>query len=353
MPKLNICSQVIRRLWLMTVPAAVFAHHSLLGYEKSEFVAVEGEVTSIFWRNPHIRLTIRTAAEAGQEELWTIEGGPVNRMERLGISPERVHVGDRIKISGHLSSRVENTVQAVHITLASGQELVLDPESASVFGLADEVGRTASSAADDEAVEAAIRQAHGIFRVWSNRGRHWIQDSREWGVRVHPLTDTARIAQEAWDQPTDDIALRCIPAGMPEAIMMPFPIEFIEQDGDILLHIEEWDNVRTIHMGDEVDVDDLAPSSLGTSVGYWEENTLVVRTNNIDYPFFDDRGTPQSEAVEIFERFTLSEDESRLDWVATVFDPETFTEPVTMPELHWDWVPGEELKAYNCTVADN
>ncbi len=57
--------------------------------------------------------------------------------------------------------------------------------------------------------------------------------------------------------------------------------------------------------------------------------------------------------MEIFERFTLSEDETRLDWVATVVDPETFTEPVAMPELHWDWVPGEELKAYNCTVADN
>ncbi len=134
---------------------------------------------------------------------------------------------------------------------------------------------------------------------------------------------------------------------------MPFPIEFMEQDGDILLHIEEWDNVRTIYMGDGINVDDLEPSSLGTSVGYWEENTLVVRTNNIDYPFFDDRGTPQSKAVEIFERFTLSEDETRLDWVSTVVDPETFTEPVAMPEMHWEWVPGAELKAYKCTVADN
>jgi hypothetical protein len=106
-------------------------------------------------------------------------------------------------------------------------------------------------------------------------------------------------------------------------------------------------------MGDDNSVENLPPSSLGTSVGHWEDNTLVIRTDNINYPFFDDRGTPQSEAVEIVEHFTLSEDESQLDWVATVVDRGTFTEPVAMPAMHWDWIPGEEVKEYNCTVADN
>ena len=59
-------------------------------------------------------------------------------------------------------------------------------------------------------------------------------------------------------------------------------------------------------------------TSLGYSVGRWEGRTLIVRTEDINYPYLDDLGTPQSEAVEIVERFTLSEDETRLDWVATV-----------------------------------
>ena len=302
MPTLRIFRQVAT-LWFATAPVAVLAHHSLLGYEKSELIEVDGEVTSIFWRNPHIRLTVSTMVEVGQEVLWTVEGGPINTMERRGISRERIHVGDKIIISGHASTRVENTVQPVLVTLASGETLVLNQESAAAFGLLDETEQTASVTADNEVVTAAIRRAHGIFRVWSNRGRHWIQDSREWGVRVHPLRESARLAQEAWNQPTDDVALQCIKAGMPEAMMMPFPIEFLEQDEDMLLYIEEWDNVRTIHMGDDSDLGDLAPSSLGTSVGHWEGNTLVVKTSNINYPFFDDRGTPQSEAVEIVERF--------------------------------------------------
>ena len=105
--------------------------------------------------------------------------------------------------------------------------------------------------------------------------------------------------------------------------------------------------------GDAADPESQPPSHLGYSVGRWDGNTLIVETSRIDYPFFDDRGTPMSEAVEIVERFTLSEDEASLDWTAVVTDPLTFTEPVAMPEMHWEWIPGQELKDYNCTVADN
>ena len=41
-----------------------------------------------------------------------------------------------------------------------------------------------------------------------------------------------------------------------------------------------------------------------------------------------------------------------LPWTATVTDPETFTEPIIMPEFHWDWIPGREIKPYNCVVAE-
>ena len=49
---------------------------------------------------------------------------------------------------------------------------------------------------------------------------------------------------------------------------------------------------------------------------------------------------------------TLSENGTKLDWTATVTDPETFTEPIIMPEFHWDWIPGQEIKPYNCVVAE-
>jgi hypothetical protein len=91
-------------LVVVAMPVAAVAHHSLLGYDTNELVELQGEVTDIFWRNPHIRLTISTTADTGQEEIWTVEGSPVNTMERLGISRETMHVGDNITIVGHPST---------------------------------------------------------------------------------------------------------------------------------------------------------------------------------------------------------------------------------------------------------
>ena len=51
--------------------------------------------------------------------------------------------------------------------------------------------------------------------------------------------------------------------------------------------------------------------------------------------------------MEIDERFTLGTDGNTLRWEATLMDPVYLTEPVVMRKS-WDWVPREEVKAYDC-----
>ena len=122
-------------LWLSFLPVAALAHHSLLGYDPSEIVEFEGEVTDVFWRNPHVRITVRAVDEDGSERIWTVEGSPVNTMERAGINQAIVSAGDHIKLAGHGSTIFEDSVQPVLITLANGQSIVLNQDSANAFGL--------------------------------------------------------------------------------------------------------------------------------------------------------------------------------------------------------------------------
>ena len=327
------------------------AHHSLLVYDASEIVEIEGEVTDVFWRNPHIRLTVRTVGGDGDERVWTIEGPPVNSMQRAGIDRTIVTVGEHISLVGHPSSLSEHEMGLVLLTPADGRTVAVDVDAADALGLLADASLAIPTGAVAAEFTADARDAEGIFRVWTNRDRHWIRDVRAWWARSHPLTESAQVRLDAWDPETDDLAKQCIPAGMPEAMLMPFPIEFIDRGDTIILNIEEWDNSRTIHLNAGPDAD-VPPTRLGYSVGRWEGNTLIVETSRIDYPYFNDQGIPQSEALTIIERFTLSQGDTRLDWTATVTDPETFTEPIIMPELHWDWVPGQEVKPFNCVVAE-
>ncbi|MDH3419700.1 MAG: DUF6152 family protein [Gammaproteobacteria bacterium] len=115
----------------------------------------------------------------------------------------------------------------------------------------------------------------------------------------------------------------------------------------LLLRLEEYDTVRTIHMNETAAPADYPSSDLGYSTGRWEGNTLVVRTTNISWRFFDSVGIPLSEAVEIEERFTPSDDGSELDLVMTVTDPATFTAPVEVGKT-WLAISGVRVEPYDC-----
>ncbi len=346
-----ISSNATRCLAVLTLltPTAAIAHHSLAAFNANEIAELEGEVTDVFWRNPHVRLTVRAEDEAGDERIWTVEGASVNAMERAGISQAIVGVGDFVSLVGHPSNSTDAMVRPIYLELADGQAFVLDEDSARAYGLASDATRVVQTGNASNAATAEDLQTESIFRVWTNRDRHWIRDARSWWAREHPLTASARAALAEWDEETDDYASQCIPAGLPEAMLMPFPIEFIDRGDTIVLNIEEWDNSRTIYLDADPDAD-ADYSRLGYSVGRWEGDTLHVETKRINYPYFNDQGIPQTEAVEIVEAFTLSENNTRLDWTATLTDPGTFTEPVALPEMHWDWIPGQEIKPYNCVV---
>ena len=74
----------------------------------------------------------------------------------------------------------------------------------------------------------------------------------------------------------------------------------------------------------------------GDPRGHWEGNTLVVETTNYhDRGWLSThagsgrlRGTPNSTALHIVERFTMI-DQNTIQYEMTVDDPQTFTQPWT------------------------
>ena len=337
------CSLFVSSL-IMSVTA--YAHHSFGAfYDMDQLVELEGEITSVFWKNPHIRFTIDVADNQGAVASWTMEAGSVNTLQRFGISEDIIRVGARIRVSGPTSRHGLDTMFVVFVVPPGGGEVVLNPNLAARVRGPGGAPLPRELALDDDVVADAQATARGIFRVWTPRAR----PNTGSGTHVWPLTPAGQAGRDAWDPLADDPALRCIPPGIPVAMDNPYPIDFTDRGDTIVMRLEEWDGVRTIHMNADASAADRPASHMGFSVGRWEGNTLIVTTTDVDYPFFDDVGTPQSAGAEIVERFTLGDDDSRLDWRATITDPVNFTEPVTLSG-YWAWVPGEQIKRYECTL---
>ena len=320
------------------LPTLASAHHSVAAiYDFDNVGEVTGTITRVDWINPHIRVTLE-AGDTG--ETWQLEASAINVLERNGISRDFMEVGDEMTFMGPVARNGSNAMAAAVAVTPSGERVSLFTLIAQRVGLIDAPRDQMFVAPSAEA--AAADRGTGLFKVWTPRGRPETGNN----ALFWPLTQSAKAAVAAYDPLVDDPALRCETPGMPVIIDNPFPIGFSEENGDIVIRYEEWDGVRTIHM------DGSASSGgrtlMGHSVGRWEGDTLVVETTTIDYEYFDDRGTPQSEHMTVLERYTVSDDGDRLDWEATITDPEVFTEPVGFSGF-MEWVPGEVIKPYNCT----
>lgn len=95
----------------------------------------------------------------------------------------------------------------------------------------------------------------GIFRVWSTSlsdpGSFPIHPPGETSELTNsdlPLTADARAAVAEFDPEIDAPTLDCAAQGMPRIMWFPYPMEFVDQGDRILLRLESYDAVRTIHM---------------------------------------------------------------------------------------------------------
>lgn len=75
--------------------------------------------------------------------------------------------------------------------------------------------------------------------------------------------------------------------------------------------------------------EDLPPSSLGFSVGHWEDDVLVIETTHLLPGWLDGSGLPMSgEGTRIVERWEFDERRLSMDRIMTIHDP-YYTEPLT------------------------
>lgn len=330
------------------IPPIASAHHAAGAvYDMANISEVAGEVVAISWRNPHIHMTLRVAGqgvnEQGSDVEWNLEAGAINTVSRMGVTTDDIHVGDEIRVAGHLARDGQLSMFVSNALTADGRELFLLPASPRRWP-AEALGTSEITAA--AAAEAEL-QADGLFRVWTRL-------LSVPPLREATLTAKAEAGKSQWDPVADNPTLRCERPGMIEAMVTPSPIALVRDGENVIIQMEEFDQTRTVHMVDLIDLENVDPASvdaspLGYSTGVWDSDDLVVNTSRINWPYSDDEGTPQSEAVTIVERFSMHADGMHMTWEGRVTDAENLVGTALIRE-EYVWVPGEQIKRYDCAL---
>ena len=339
MKRTTVESCLAAALALLAFPAAIYGHHGIgAQFDLSTSIELQGELERVIWRNPHVRLTVRVADDAGGEELWEVEAQSVSMLRQRDITEVLLEAGDEITLVGNPARGGVTEIYVTNVLLPDGRE-VLFSQGAEPRWNDEAMGRTgARFVADGDPNSPEL----GLFRTWSSAPGQPV--FRDFSYEGAPLTDEALAAAVAYDRLTDNMATgECSQAGMPAIVGNPYPRDFIDRGDTILMRLEEYDAVRTIHLDENAAE---IGSPLGHSIGRWENGTLVVTTTNVSSRRFR-LGIELSDDLRIVERYTPSADGSRLYYETTITDPAAFVEPVEF-EAYWIYIPGVAVEPYEC-----
>jgi hypothetical protein len=145
----------------------------------------------------------------------------------------------------------------------------------------------------------------------------------------------------------DDPTSHCLPGGVVKTHTTPLLRKMIQVPGLVLILSERNVSFRQIFTDGRPLPEDPNPTWNGYSVGKWEGDSLVVKTNGLrDGLWLDRSGSPLTDAASITERFRRA-NYGQLEIQITVDDPKAYTAPWTI-KMNQFIVLDTELLDYVC-----
>ena len=317
--------------------AVTLAHHSFAPhFDPDDTLSITGVITEFEARNPHVYLHLEGTEGGGALNAYVCESGGISSLERNGLTRDMFSVGARVRVDGVRGRRDPNYCFFRTVHLADGTIL--------------NTGGTDR----DPVTATALPRRDSIEGTWFiiPGGR---TSSGPWEM-INYLTPEGEAAVAAYDPFRDDPTLRCSPVGIRRSWSSPSTPVNIRRQGDaVIIHHEWMDTVRTVHLDTEPPAD-VAPSTLGYSVGRFEGDVLVVETTHfasgvlrqyVEEPGQPTRGLLHSDDLRVVERISFDPETQTLNVLIERSDPGFFTRDFIPISI--DYAPSDlEIAPYGC-----
>lgn len=309
-----------------------FAHHSAAAYDRTKLVTVEGTVTALAWKNPHVSMTVETQGPDGAQLRQEIEVMSVAQARGLGLHREAISPGQHVVVRA-MPNRRGPTERAFGISVTTSDGAVMPLSSFARLSTAPAPGV----------------EARGIAGRWVPTVESFATDVA--AAAAAPVTEAGRVARaEAlrWYTAPDGTGVGiCTPLIPP--LLHVFPdLRTIEVSTTRVVIRSETNGMmqeRVVHLDRTSHPASLAPTTEGHSIGRWDAESLVIDTVGFAPSQAPDLVLlPTLPDTHLVEKLTLAPDRRHLEYEFTIDVPGYLTEPATF-RATWDHRP--ELEPSN------
>ena len=106
--------------------AALLAHHAFSAeFDANAPVTLRGPVTKVEWINPHAWIHMEVKTAGGKPEIWMVEGGTPNTLQRGGITRDSIKIGTVIVVAGFKAKDGRLRANGRDITFPDGRTLFM------------------------------------------------------------------------------------------------------------------------------------------------------------------------------------------------------------------------------------
>jgi len=297
--------------------APVLAHHSVAAeFDTAKQAELKGEITQVWFSNPHVRYELTVTAADGTREEWELQGGNVTNLLRQNWTAESLRVGDRVTASGDLGRDGAKKLRIREVVTAAGKVVP---------------ARNGTPAPSRDTINASVDRNYGYA---PHAGKYpiditgpWRNDYK-WHVTVDDLepkpTPFTAEGQRLFDasEPWHDASLRCLAPGLPRIFGAPYNMDIVDAGSHYLMVYIEHNTPRRVWMDGRTAPVNTPATPMGFSVGKWEGDVLVIETTHLAAGWLDGSGLPMSgEGTRIVERYELGTDRLSLARTMTIYDP--------------------------------
>jgi hypothetical protein len=359
---LRTANRVVACCGALAIGGAAHAHHGFGSFDgTAELMTLEGVVTGVEFINPHSWVYLTVTDERGDPAYWRCEMRAATVLRRSGWETEMFVTGETITITGLPDTRDPRSCYLSNVEFADGR-------SFNRYAQIDTAAETEQSFTNGA---RPLRLANGrpnISGDWAPV-QMLLTDPRVGGVPREEQPERARgpggqraeaVEPTAAGQAALDATDLRSAEGNPRfrcettSILFDWPwdgsVNRIVQRGDsISLQYGQHGFSRTIDLATTAHPTDLESSRAGHSIGYWEDDVLIVDTIGF-LPGLLTGQILHSDQLHIVERFSVDTETNALTREYTAEDPlyfvgqHTGADTLYVADAPFEVYPCKELK---------